>query len=308
MLEIRDYRPGDETGIRQLFQQVFGPPLSHDQWSWKYRLSLHNEVLPMVACNSMGKIVGHAGALYLCGIRGNRDIPFLQICDVMVDPTERGHLGDRNLYTRMIRQLFERLAQRFPNALAYGFPGIRPFKLGKYAGVYERIERARETVIAARKPSPSLIVKPCPLVENRLDSLWYRLRSHYSLAVIRNRTYLDWRYKDHPTAEYHRVNLFSWGRHSGWIVYRPLADKSLLVDLLCRPGQFSHNLSAVAHWLETQGKAPAVVWLPEAWGADVIGPNVETDVIVTNMVHGFTMPTTEVRENLYYTMGDLDIF
>ena len=308
MLKIRDYRPGDETGIRRLFQRVFGQPLSLDQWKWKYRLALQKKALPMVAENSAGEIVGHAGALHLCGSHGKRDIPFLQICDVMVDPAERGHLGDRNLYTRMIRQLFHRLAKAFPSALAYGFPGIRPFKLGQYAGVYERIECARETWIAPRKPAPWLLVKAAPLIDQRLDPLWKRLRKHYPLAVRRDQDYLDWRYKNHPTIEYRRVNLFDWGRPSGWVLYRSVAEKSLLIDLLCKPQHLSYYLSAVAHWLATRGEPPAVVWLPESRSAGIADPSMETEVVVTNMIYGFNLSTADVREHLFYTMGDLDIF
>jgi hypothetical protein len=308
LIALRTYRPGDERGIRTLFEQVFGKPLSHEQWLWKYRLSLRARALPMLAVQDTGEIVGHAGALYLKGIRDDREIPFLQICDVMVHSRARGHLGDKNLYTRMIRQYFDRLAADFPGAFAYGFPGTRPFKLGRYAGVYESIERAREITVEARKPSPWLTIEPAPIVAPRLNRVWKRLRGHFPLAVVRDSKYLAWRYRDHPAADYRRIDLFSWGRHVGWVLYRSLAEKNLIVDILCQPWRLERYLSAVAHWLGSRNESPAVVWLPGRLTDGITGTSEETGVVTTNMTRGFQTSTAEAREQLYYTMGDLDIF
>jgi hypothetical protein len=50
------------------------------------------------------------------------------------------------------------------------------------------------------------------------------------------------------------------------------------------------------------------VWLPEPLRGVEHGESTPTEVRTTNMVRAFAIPTCDARRDLYYTMGDLDIF
>lgn len=308
MTQLRQYRSGDEPGIRTLFEQVFGQPMSEREWQWKYRPALRDGALPMVAEEPGGAIVGHAGTVCLPGTHRGRKIRFMQICDIMVHPRARGQVGPQNLYTRMIQALFDRLAADFPGSLGYGFPGTRPFRLGEFIGYYDRVEEATACVITPLPPSLGLSVRAVPLDAPGADALWRRLHGEFPLALVRDGAYLNWRYRDHPRHEYTRLDLRRWGRLVGWAILRPLGEETAIIDILCRPTSLPVYLSAIARWLADQGRPPAMTWLPGRLGATLQGECRPTGVITTNVIRGFETPTPQVRDRLYYTMGDLDIF
>ena len=306
---IRDYRLGDEAAITNLFGQVFGTPLTTAQWRWKYLDSGLGTPLTMLAFDQGGRLVGHAGAIPLRGGRRNRPLPFFQICDVMVHPAARGQLGGRNLFTQLVRELLSNLAQRWPNAFAYGFPGQRPFKLGEYTRVYGRVEQAATVHRSARRGGfPLLYTQPLAWGDPRLDALWNRLAPHFNLALIRDQSYLRWRYATHPIHAYNLLGLYAAGGLLGWAVTRSNNNRLQVVDLLLSRRWLRPALAALDRVAWATGVAEWEIWLPRGWREVSGGCQESTEVVVANMVWQLAIPTDEVSRDLYYTMGDLDIF
>lgn len=306
---IRDYRTGDEEGIVALFNQVFGKPMTLHQWRWKYRETGTDTIYAQVAVDRHDNIVGHAGAMPLRGQHRGQAIPFFQICDVMIQPAARGHLGSRNLFTRLTRALLTALAQRFPQAFCYGFPGRRPFLLGERARVYDRIENAVEILLPVRRPVLALPPRAEPLAwtDPRLDRLWTELSARYVLSLIRDRHYLGWRYGTNPFYTYQAVGFSLFGKLSGWAAVRYEHDRLLLVDLLIRRRWLRPALRALAGMAAAEGAKAMHTWLPGGW-RDGIGRQSTTEAVTTYMIWKPAYPTAAVREGLYYTMGDADIF
>ncbi|CDH43916.1 GNAT family N-acetyltransferase [Candidatus Contendibacter odensensis] len=305
----RDYRPGDETAIAALFGTVFGQPLTENQWRWKYTGTGIRPPLARLAFDHTGRLVGHAGAISLRGWRQGQPLPFLQICDVMVHPDARGQLGQRNLFTVLARELLSSLAERWPEALAYGFPGRRPFRLGEYARVYGRVEQ----VSALYRPSwrglfSWLYTRPLAWNDPRLDSLWARLVPGFALALVRDRDYLRWRYATHPCRVYQLLGIYLAGRLLGWAVVQRDDHHLRIIDLLVSQRWLKPALAALEHTAAVAGASEVEIWLPPGWRETLDGQQKLTEVVVANMIWRLPIPTTEVREALYYTMGDLDIF
>lgn len=304
----RDYRPGDEAAIIELFGQVFGPVLSEAQWRWKYAgAGLTGPI--RLAFDASNRLLGHAGAVPLRGWRNGQPLPFFQICDVMVHPAARGYLGGRNLFTGLARELLGDLAERWPNTFAYGFPGQRPFRLGEYARVYGRVEQA----IAIHRPAqrggwPLLYVRPLAWDDARLDGLWTRLAPGFALALIRDPAYLRWRYAHNPFHAYQLLGLYLAGRLLGWAVTRRDDHRLLIIDLLIARRWLKPALAALDRAAVREGVATVELWLPRGWREVGGGGQTLTEVVVTNMVWPLLIPTHEVSDSLYYTMGDLDIF
>lgn len=306
---IRNYRPGDERAIVELFGVVFGGTMTESRWRWKYTGTGVTSPLAQLAFDPAGRLVGHAGAIPLRGWRRGQPSPFFQVCDVMVHPGARGRLGGQNLFTQLARTLLAGLAERWPEAFAYGFPGRRPFQLGEYARVYGEVERA----VAVRRPArlggwPLMSVQPLAWDDARLDRLWAGLASGFALALIRDRDYLRWRYATHPVHAYQLLGLRLGTRLLGWAVARRESERWLVVDLLLRRCWLRLALAALDRAALASGVSESVIWLPRGW-REVAGESMEpTEVVVTHMVWASRMPTVEVRDRLYYTMGDLDIF
>lgn len=306
---IQAYQPGDEAAITELFGLVFGQPLSKAQWRWKYTGTGLVTLPVKLAFDPAGRLMGHAGAIPLRGWRQNRPLPFFQICDVMVHPDARGQLGGHNLFTRLARDLLGELAERWPNAFAYGFPGQRPFRLGEYARVYGRVEQATTIRRPARRSGfPLLYARPLAWDDSRLDALWARLAPSFALALIRDQAYLRWRYATHPVHAYGLFGLRLAGRLLGWAVTQQEDNRLRVIDLLLPHRWLQLALAALDRVTLAANATELEIWLPSGWREAGGGRQESIEVVVANMVWRLAIPTDEVRNDLYYTMGDLDIF
>lgn len=305
----RDYQAGDEAAISALFSTVFGADLTEAHWQWKYAGLQLTPPIARLAFDRHGQLHGHAGAVALRGWRHGEPLMFLQICDVMVHPEARGQLGTRNLFTRLARELLAGIAERWADAFAYGFPGQRPFRLGKYAQVYANIEVAQRLYRPPAKHLFSMLgIHALDWQDPRLDQLWQRLAVHLSLAVIRDRAYLHWRYARHPKNRYQLFGVHLAGRLLGWAVIQIVDTTVRVIDLLIAPYWLKPALWAVERQAYKLGASAIEIWLPANRYTSRYQATEATQVVVTHMVWRPAIATATVQKELYYTMGDLDIF
>jgi hypothetical protein len=305
----RPYRPGDEDAIIALFATVFGPALTAAQWRWKYTGTGGEIPLARLAFDAENHLVGHAGAIPLRGWRRGRPLPFFQIGDVMVHANARGQLGGRNLFARLLREFSGELAEQWPDGFAYGFPGLRPFRVGAYTQVYSEIEPAHclEWPVI-RNTWPLLYPRPLLWNDQRLDRVWNRLAPDFALALIRDRAYLHWRYAENPFHTYDLLGLYLMGRLLGWAVVQPNNDLLRVIDLLIARRWLKPVLAALTRHAATTGLSRVEIWLPCSWQTGVNGLSQATGIITTQFRHWRGIPRNEAAKDLYYTMGDLDIF
>ena len=307
---IRDYKEGDEKQIVRLFQEVFGKEISIEQWRWKYFVPGNGKIYSKVAEAGFHGIVGHAGAIPLKGVFKNTPIQFFQIVDVMVHPEKRGFLGRKNIFDNMMKILFEEIRKEFPDVFCYGFPGIRPFMLGKRIKVYDQIELASEITKRLHRSLLSLYkVQLIAWDDDRLESLWTKFSKFFPLSLIKDNRYLNWRYATNPFFSYQLFGIFMLGKLKGWVVTKDSDNNTFIVDILAEPKRSLGILKALENHLIFRGKKNICFWLPERWSKHIKGYTANgTQVVVTNMIWKLPLATSTVKENLYYTMGDADIF
>jgi hypothetical protein len=311
--EVRHYRPGDEKGIAALFKEVFGKELSLGQWRWKYLVPADGKVLAKVATTPAGAIVGHAGAVPLRGIHRGSHSQFCQIADVMVRSEARGYLGRSNVFGHLVRSLLEDARSRFGQVFGYGFPGQRPFMLGERLGVYESICNASTLGRTLTKPRIEVFrrytVEALPWSDARLDGLWHEISPRLGLAVARDSAYLNWRYRTNPFFPYRLLGIFRRRSLSGWAVARDAGSETLVVDLLVKRTEATEALRTLQRYLSRAGTETMRLWLPARWSSACTDCSVtDSEVVVTNMVWRLPIPTSVPKRELYYTMGDADIF
>lgn len=307
---IRAYTTGDEKAIVELFEEVFGQRITLAQWRWKYHgVESGDNIHAQLCFDPGGKLLGHAGAIPLQGYYRGEPIPIFQVCDVMVHPLARGHWGARNVFTVLVRRLLEDIARRFPQAFCYGFPGRRPFLLGQRVGVYDQLEIAVEiTRPSHRLRVPLLSVGELDWADARLDRFWARRIPDQPLAVARDRAYLAWRYAANPFHAYRLFGVFGLGALLGWAVIRRQPEQWLIVDMLCKRRWLIAVLRAIDHAALAAGVDSSTLWLPAYWREAAGGRQKATEVVTTHMIWKPRLTTAAVRESLYYTMGDVDIF
>lgn len=307
---IRAYRKGDEEKIITLFREVFGKEMTVNQWEWKYAVPGAGKIYSKIAEDASHAIIGYAGAVPLRGIYQGKPLRFFQIADVMVHPKARGSLGKKNVFEIIIKELFEDIGKEFPEVFCYGFPGQRPFLLGKRVGVYDEIETAVDYI---KNPGISLF-NPCrirnmPWDSVGLDSLWSSLSSGMSLSLVRDKAFLNWRYASNPLHTYQLIGVYHLGDMKGWLVLKEKGEEVLVVDMLIDGNLLGNALKALRKQVPGFRKKVFRLWLPNSLRRTVKGYSREkTRVVVTNMIWKLPFSTGLVRENLYYTMGDVDIF
>jgi hypothetical protein len=148
------------------------------------------------------------------------------------------------------------------------------------------------------------------------DAFFERVAPAYRFLVKRDAAYLRWRYLQAPDEQYFLIAIRKWRRLVGWSAFRLRGDRFMWGDALFDP---SHE-GAVEVFLRHVVPAYAVTEI-ECWFPD--RPQWFDNLLVR--LHFITTPepqdlslmcvpfmmrdaTAAMREALYYTMGDSDLF
>src|SRR3990172_287579 len=195
--EIRLCRPGDEIGITRLFKDIFGREMSLKEWQWKYPGYTNKRFYSSFAVNDSDEIFARYGGMTPRMIYNNREMTALSIGDVMVHPKYRS------------LKLFKKMAVLKPDEASkdgiifgYGFPTERAFLLPLKLKLYDKLEDVAEATkpVGFHNNANRLMFKLFPLGfdDDRIDALWESVSRELTLAVIRDRAYLAWRYQAPP--------------------------------------------------------------------------------------------------------------
>ena len=169
-------------------------------------------------------------------------------------------------------------------------------RIGRWARGY-RLELVRETT-------------------PEFDALFERVGGDYHFLVRRDARYLGWRYLDCPDVPYVIVAVRRWRRLVGWMVYRIRDNRFTWGDALFDrhdPDAVSVALRHVvaAHLVDViEGWFPhRPDWFDRAL-TDLGFEERPEPQDLSLMCVPFTMAdaTSRMRESLYYTMGDGDLF
>ncbi len=230
--EIRDAAASDAPGIRRLFQRVFGTPLSHEEWSWKF--AQNPDGWYGVVGVAEGEIVGHYagwGARFL--LEGEPRLLY-SVGDVATDPTVRGLGGRRGVYRAMADAFYERVG-RDGVPFCYGFPNARALR------VSEKIVGSRTLLPVRLVKTPLEALAPPPPdaeagehVDETFDPLWEAARRGITYGPVRDRARVNWRFHARPDRYYRMV----WRRQAremlGWAVLSAADGVATVVDFLGR--------------------------------------------------------------------------
>ncbi|MFI5348076.1 MAG: GNAT family N-acetyltransferase [Elusimicrobiota bacterium] len=200
MPEIRTYRPGDEAGIRRLFEICHLRPLEADVWSWRYAYRPEGSAVTMVAVDR-GELVGHVSALPIQLERGTRAVKAGLWVDLMIEPKHRNltlflDLADAN--RRRSAELGVELLFAFPNDKSY--PVLKRMLGWQDAGDIPALEGALSS-LSAPEPAGSKI-EAIEEFGAEFDGLWSRLRPQNRLCGARGSERLRWRYRSRPRSLY----------------------------------------------------------------------------------------------------------
>ncbi len=225
---------GDFAEISDLFQQVFGHPLSRALWDWKYASGRGNAVL---ARKHTGELVAHYGGMYRDIVLGGKPERVAQICDVMVHSHERGVLTRQGPFFLM--------ASSWPEVygpLGFGFPTRRAMGVAEKLGLYTQVGQMAEVhwpPAAARLRLGTRVrtlARESAADQALVQPLWDAMaRDLKSAAVgVKNWQFLERRYFSHPQNSYDVLLVAGrlTGKPLGVMVLRRLGDACELLDVI----------------------------------------------------------------------------
>jgi hypothetical protein len=151
-----------------------------------------------------------------------------------------------------------------------------------------------------------------------LDEFFERVAGAYRFCVTRNAAYLRWRYLRCPDQpEYVVVAVRKWRRLVGWIVYRLRDERLLWGDALFDP-DFPDAVEVVLRHVVPghPGVTTIEAWFPPRprwFDAALVDLGFETrrqpqDLSLMCVPFTLADATSRMREELYYTWGDSDLF
>ena len=343
----RPFRDGDEVAILELFAKSFPhAPRTREHFDWKFRrdpfgnerISLTFEVTgngsqvidadstchpSPVTRDPEQRLVGHYAAYAVPFYDRGEALLANQIGDTMTDVAVR-HVGrgPTSILGRTALHFYETFCEG-KVAFNYGFnvANIQRFSLKFLRS--DRVEPVPYRVCAPPRPISRFSRWPrgyqLELVTSigaEFDEFFARVAPAYAFLVRRDAQYLRWRYLERPDAAYVLIAIRKWRRLVGWIVFRLRDDRFSWGDALFDPAHDDAVEVMLRHVVPSYPVHEVEAWFPPrpAWFNGVLARlgfrNKHEPQGLSLMCVPWTMAgaTEAMRERLYYTMGDSDLF
>ncbi|MBK9237041.1 MAG: GNAT family N-acetyltransferase [Rhodoferax sp.] len=229
--------------MRELFQVVFGTPMSDALWHWKYA---NGRGVAMGVWNVQDELVAHYAGFPRQVLMFGKPVTAMQMGDVMVRPNERGTLSRKGPFFLATSAFLTRYVGYDQAALlGYGFSNDRHMQLGAGRGLYERNGKVVNLRCSAQRSAVPWWRATRPFLpsetgwQRKVDQLWAKMAQATADAVVplRNSDWVQQRFLEHPTLRYeltwlyHRVSR----KPLALLVYRRKAGDIEWIDLIAAP-------------------------------------------------------------------------
>jgi hypothetical protein len=298
-----------------LFKSAFNQDIDTALWRWKYGDGRGDAIIAEAA----GRLVAHYGCTRRRVRFFGEPIVAVQICDVMVDPRERGIMtksGAMFLTAATFAEIFLGLQGVL---LGYGFPSRRHERLAETLGLYAEVGRLMEVRwpagdTRARIASRVRYLDPEQAGDRRaVERLWSAMARDFDdgILAIRDWSYIAYRYADHPLNHYELVLVTSRlsGRPLGLLVLRKEKDAVELVDLVAPRSNLAALVDQARRLTALWGLPSVFCWITQQHVAALGGPDGEVkdlniSIPTSTWVDG---PSPErLRDRWWLMSGDTD--
>ncbi len=245
---IRRLEPGDEASLLETFNHVFAidrpdfRPRSAEQWQWAFRRNPSGTRV-YVALHQGDVVAQYAALPYRVSVDG-RDSCFAQTVDSMVHPAHNRGLKHPGLFVRTALAYFDEYGGAERDLVYYGWPLPAAWRVSQryFDGHIVRTQPAlvREPGTGPREMPPG--VERLERFDGEVERLYERCRSDWGASTVRDASFMNWRYVDHPTVEYVPLGVRADdGSLRGVAIYRfddwLWPDMGMVVDWLVPPAE-----------------------------------------------------------------------
>ena len=309
---IRMYQEGDEYGITALFREVFGREMPIDEWKWKYKGQGNRRVCAVVIDLPGKGIIGHYGGIPFRMTREGVEIKGISACDVMIKKKHRSFTHLKKMHNLFVDELFKDSFIMF-----YGFPTEHTLTLpAEKLKLYERVEPVYDAVkdTAFNNNTTRFLYKLFPMSfdDDAIDRLWNDVGHEFRLSIIRDKTYLKWRYEESRLFRYEL-----WGLRRRWskrldalaVLRRDGTEKLYIIDMVFGKKVLPSLLSKAENLACSLGMKKLSLWMPQRFHQVLLESGFSFLPFGTTLprsTHPLTIKKEEIAEKFFYTMGDTD--
>ena len=322
--EVRAYEPRDLDAYLELHAGSFvgGSPLAW--WNWRFVDLPRTKSEIWGAFDPDGRCVAmYAGVYQQLWLQGETHT-VLNHSDIAVHPDLRDGLAGSSVLLRATKRIFkEQIGGSLK--LVYGFPQPALLRFLVRKAAVEVLTDVTFLVKELAEPIPT----PSNLELRRVagfgpetDELWTRCRAEFGAAIVRDSTYLNWRFQSHPKVDYELLEC------------RDVKTGQLRGLAVLRTGGWDPSITSLCEWLVPLEDREAELCLLS--GAEESARQRGTNYLVTwfptssllftrfQAEHRFFAKATPYQElflsydpqlrrqwfydNWYQTMGDIDFF
>ena len=319
VLTYRDYAPGDEHRILNLFHEVFHREMSLTFWRWRYEDSPWGHGIIRVAMDG-DNMVGHFGVIPMRVQFAGKVYPAVFPMTAMTHPDYAG----KGIFTRLMAETYESARKRgFP--LVYGFFNQNSYYANVKFGYHDVIKmNPLEKKLSPDEPDGYLAsdIITVDAFDGSFDRLWERVKQDYVAVVPRTSEFLNWRFVQAPEVKYARYAYRDKGGLLGYIVLKIYTEGKIvrghIVDLLTAPDEnIARALVRRAfHYFRANGVTDVSCWIK---GNTLYSRVLQNDGFIrhpgpTNFAvmlleKGLAnLLPAEEASSWFLTMGDSDVF
>jgi hypothetical protein len=320
----RAYQPGDEAAILDLFARSFHIPRTLEHFRWKYLENPFGNSHISLTFDAQQRLVGHYSGYAVPYHHSGRDLVAHQIGDTMTDRSVR-HVGrgPTSILGRTALHFYETFCQG-KIAFNYGFnvANIQRFSLRFLRSdrvepvSYRRRDMPMNRISRLRRWPRGYQLELVREVDEEYDRFFSRVAPAYGFLVRRDARYLRWRHLQAPDRASFMVAIRKWRRLVGWSVFRVRDTRLSWGDALFDPQHSDAAETLIRHIAPSYPAETLEAWFPPRprWFSDALerlGLRAEQepqDLSVMCVPFEFPDATKRMRESLYYTMGDSDLF
>ncbi len=328
---VRAYMEGDETEILQMFRRVFKAERTPEHWYWKFRdnpFGAHKIAEAFTEDMALAGQYSGYPVPFFSFAGGREEFISFQIGDIMTGPEFRSiGRGTSSVLSRAATYFYNKFCiNQVP--FMYGFITGNHKKFGERFLGYQYISGIPYHVLTLTRPwgkwgglkglLSGFSVKRETEIRGDYDLFFDRVCKEYGLLVKRTSRYLKWRYMDCPDNVHRLYCVRRLGELLGWGVFSVRGDVLIWGDALF---DRRHPMAAAFMLGHLLNRCYPQIKRVEGWFSHV--PVWWTDLLrdigfqATDEPNGLTsgvrlfdssFSLQLVKDNLYYTMGDSDLF
>lgn len=326
-ITIGPYEPGDEVHILAAFKKVFDVERPLEVWNWEYRdnpAGLHCFLARLPDRQVVSQFTGIPRRVRF----GEREVCFSEIVDSLTDPEFRRGLKKPGLFATTCYRFVDHYGRPDREIIMYGLPNPPAFRVGRallgYVWLYELEFLTREFLgdpgeVAAELAGGVGSAAAVEAFSSDADALEAELASASQIAVVKDATYLNWRYPARPDVGYELVEYHDAGGRLFGLAALHHQWRGLPITVACdlQVDFASSSLGAVLHDIESRAAARGCSRLKilkrprsDAWLAlQDHGYRAQPDqfTFVARTYDRENLPIDHLRDHWQIGAGDFDI-